>query len=149
MWTSVTPRFSVRRIAILLVLQSCALQLTLCAATSLYVAPTGDDTNSCVSIAEPCQTINGALAKAGAGDTIYVAIGTYTGTALEVVDVQKASSCREVGISRLRSTPVTRQSTANMRGADFRSLTPPLCRSRAVHRRERRRERVAGRGHSR
>jgi uncharacterized repeat protein (TIGR01451 family) len=45
-----------------------------------YVAPTGQDTNDCATPAAPCATINGTLAKAASGDTILMAIGTYTGT---------------------------------------------------------------------
>ncbi len=46
-----------------------------------YVAPGGDDAGSCTSPAAPCASINGALAKANPGNTIYVATGTYTSTA--------------------------------------------------------------------
>jgi hypothetical protein len=55
------------------------------AAGPWYVAPGGNDSNSCLSAIEPCSTINGAIVKASGGDTIYVAIGTYTGTGDEVV----------------------------------------------------------------
>jgi hypothetical protein len=40
------------------------------AAGPWYVAPGGDDANSCLSPAAPCATINGAIGKATAGDTI-------------------------------------------------------------------------------
>ena len=43
-----------------------------------YVAPGGDDSSSCQSPAEPCATINGAIGKASPGDTVNVAVGTYT-----------------------------------------------------------------------
>jgi hypothetical protein len=49
------------------------------AAGPWYVAPGGHDGNDCLSPATPCATINGALGKASSGDTVYVAIGTYTG----------------------------------------------------------------------
>jgi hypothetical protein len=57
------------------------------AAGPWYVATTGSDVNDCLSSAAPCATINGALAKPGflPGDTVRVAIGTYTGTGNEVV----------------------------------------------------------------
>ncbi len=60
------------------------------AAGPWYVAPGGNDGGLCTSGA-PCATINGALAQPGfvAGDTIYVAIGTYTGTGNEVVLLDK------------------------------------------------------------
>jgi hypothetical protein len=55
-----------------------------------YVAPGGDDGNDCLSPTTPCATINGAIAKASPGDTIYVAIGTYTGAGTEVVLLDKS-----------------------------------------------------------
>jgi uncharacterized repeat protein (TIGR01451 family) len=60
------------------------------AAAPLYVAPGGNDSNSCTSPAAPCATINGAIGKAGSGDTIYLASGSYTGTGTEVVFVDKS-----------------------------------------------------------
>jgi hypothetical protein len=54
-----------------------------------YVAVSGDDSNDCLSIFTPCATINAALAKGSAGDTIFVAIGTYIGPGLEVVLLDK------------------------------------------------------------
>jgi hypothetical protein len=64
-------------IAILLLLLSGPLETAL-AAGPWYVAPGGDDGNSCQSPSAPCETINGAIGKASGGDTIYVALGTYT-----------------------------------------------------------------------
>jgi len=55
-----------------------------------YVAATGSDANTCAVAALPCLTINGAIAKASAGDTVMVAIGTYTGTDQQVVTIDKA-----------------------------------------------------------
>jgi uncharacterized repeat protein (TIGR01451 family) len=43
-----------------------------------YVTPTGTDLNSCQTPATPCGTIGGAVEKAGAGDTVEVAVGIYT-----------------------------------------------------------------------
>jgi len=54
-----------------------------------YVAPGGDDGNSCTSPGAPCVTINGAIGKASPGDTIYVAAGTYTGAGDRVVLLDK------------------------------------------------------------
>src|SRR4051812_15157909 len=42
-----------------------------------YVAPSGKNTNDCLSPATACQTINGAIDKAASGDTINIAAGTY------------------------------------------------------------------------
>ncbi len=59
--------------------------------TTYYVATTGSDSNSCTAPALPCATINGAIGKAAAsGDTIKVAVGTYTGTGTEVVLINKS-----------------------------------------------------------
>jgi len=49
------------------------------AATTYYVdMATGNDGNSCTSVAAPCQHIQETIDKAASGDTIYVADGTYT-----------------------------------------------------------------------
>jgi hypothetical protein len=45
--------------------------------TSLYVSPTKNNVNDCLSPATACQMINTALSKAVDGDTIFVAPGTY------------------------------------------------------------------------
>jgi hypothetical protein len=42
-----------------------------------YVAPTGQNTNDCLSPATACKTIGGAIEKAASGDTINIAAGTY------------------------------------------------------------------------
>ena len=54
-----------------------------------YVSTTGNDTNDCLSEATACATIQGAIGKASAGDTIYVASGTYTLSS--TVNVNKAN----------------------------------------------------------
>ncbi len=57
--------------------------------TTWYVTPTGNDANSCAVIDSPCLTINGAINKAALGDTIRVALGTYTGDGYEVLLINK------------------------------------------------------------
>jgi hypothetical protein len=59
------------------------------AAGPWYVTTTGDDNNNCLSPSTSCATINGAIGKASAGDTINVAVGTYTGTGSDVVIINK------------------------------------------------------------
>jgi hypothetical protein len=51
----------------------------------------GDDSNTCNSTGTPCLTINAAINQSAAGDTIKVAIGTYTASSgTNVVDVNKS-----------------------------------------------------------
>lgn len=50
-----------------------------------YVSPTGSDSNNCSAIATPCKTVNGAISKAAASDTIYITEGVFTGTGDQVV----------------------------------------------------------------
>ncbi len=56
----------------------------------LFVAQTGTIYNDCLSAAQPCPTINAAINRAGDGDTILIAGGTYTSTTAEVVRLQKS-----------------------------------------------------------
>jgi hypothetical protein len=57
-----------------------------------YLAPAGNDENNCQTSATACATINGALGKVGflPGDTILVAVGTYTGSENEVAALDKS-----------------------------------------------------------
>src|SRR5262249_48689950 len=57
-----------------------------------YVAhSTGSDANVCVLPTLPCQTINGAIAQASPGDTIYVTNDIYTGLGFsEIVRVDRS-----------------------------------------------------------
>jgi len=55
---------------------------------ALYVAPDGSDTNDCRSPSAPCRTITAATRKAAAGDTIYVAAGTYSSASGETFPIQ-------------------------------------------------------------
>lgn len=75
-----------------LVAIACALvgQRQALAATAVwYVSPGGNDSNSCAAATAPCLTINGAISKASAGDTVDVAVGTYTGSGTNVVAIDK------------------------------------------------------------
>src|SRR5574337_115401 len=62
------------------------------AAGTWYVAPpsTGSDGNDCLTPSTPCGTINGAIGKAASGDTIKVAVGTYSGTGNQVVWIDRS-----------------------------------------------------------
>src|SRR5262245_45442248 len=50
------------------------------AASTLYVAPGGNNANNCLSPGTPCLTIAGAIGKASTGDAIYIAAGQYKET---------------------------------------------------------------------
>jgi hypothetical protein len=60
------------------------------AASDRYVAPAGSDTTDCSNNATPCLTIAYAVAQAAAGDTVYLAAGTYNGPGNQHVVVDKA-----------------------------------------------------------
>ncbi|MDH5606059.1 MAG: hypothetical protein OEY93_04160, partial [Anaerolineae bacterium] len=68
-------------------------QIPLLAGSTWYVSTLGDDTNDCLSPSTPCASVNAVLDNASfvEGDTIKVAIGTYTGTDTEVIHVDKKS----------------------------------------------------------
>lgn len=59
-----------------------------------YVATTGNDANSCATPSTSCATINGAIGKATAGNTILVATGIYIGSfgSQAVVSVDRSLS---------------------------------------------------------
>jgi hypothetical protein len=86
------------------------------AAGPWYVAPGGNDSESCLSTAAPCATINGAIGKASGGDTIFVATGTYTDTGNEVVLID-----RDITLSGGWDASFTTQSgTSTIDGEDTR-----------------------------
>ena len=78
-------------LALILTLALIGVRPAMAASTTWYVATTGNDTNDCATTSTPCPTINGAIGKATAGDTIEVAIGTYTASSgTEVVLIDKS-----------------------------------------------------------
>ncbi len=60
------------------------------AASDRYVDPLGSDAGDCSDNASPCLTIAYAVAQAAAGDTVYLAVGTYTGLGNQHVVLDKA-----------------------------------------------------------
>jgi predicted outer membrane repeat protein len=62
--------------------------VTAAPASTWYVAATGNNANTCTSLATPCRTINFAVNKANAGDTINIAAGTY----VENINLSKSLS---------------------------------------------------------
>jgi hypothetical protein len=67
-------------IVVLVVPVLCAVAASAEAATR-FVATTGSDeaSNTCLSAADPCQTVQRAITEAEAGDTVSIAAGTYVG----------------------------------------------------------------------
>lgn len=49
-------------------------------ATDLFVDPTGNDANDCLSAGNACKTVMGAIGKAVSGDVINIAAGNYNET---------------------------------------------------------------------
>jgi len=70
-----------------------------------YVSTTGDDGNDCLSWATACRTIQAAVNKASAGDTIYVAAGTYDNT----INIDTRSNLSIVGENK--DTTIVKSST--------------------------------------
>ena len=54
-----------------------------------YVSPSGNDSDNCLTTDTPCLTMNGAIGKATAGDTIFVETGTYTDVGDEVIYIDR------------------------------------------------------------
>jgi len=84
------------------------------AITTWYVAPGGNDGNACTSEAAPCATISGALGKAAAGGTIKIATGTYTGSGVQVVLVNKNITLSVAGTAPLPRREAMPSSTGRM-----------------------------------
>jgi uncharacterized repeat protein (TIGR01451 family) len=62
---------------------------SLAAPATRFVASDGDDANDCSSIAQRCRTVQRAIDVADPLDGIWVATGTYTGTAGTVAEIDK------------------------------------------------------------
>ncbi|MGD9098951.1 MAG: choice-of-anchor Q domain-containing protein [Anaerolineae bacterium] len=63
---------------------------SLAAPATRFVASDGDDANDCSSIEQRCRTVQRAIDVAEPLDEIWVATGTYTGTAGTVADIEKS-----------------------------------------------------------
>ena len=77
------------------------------AAGPWFVQSGGSDSDNCLSPSTACATINGAIGKASPGDTIFVAVGTYTGSGSEVVLISKSISLSggwDIGFSSQNGT---------------------------------------------
>jgi hypothetical protein len=62
-------------------------------ATTWYVSTGGNDGNPCTSTGQPCRTLQTAINKAAAGDTIHIAEGTYTFTVDQCGNGVNAVAC--------------------------------------------------------
>ena len=65
-----------------------------------YVAPTGKETNDCLSSSTACDTITRAIGKAVSGDTIFLAEGTYTDASGEVFPLNLPARVSLIGSGR-------------------------------------------------
>lgn len=82
------PAMSIPVMLLLLLLWSLSASASQAASGTWYVSPQGSDGNSCSTSTAPCRRIQAALDRAGAGDTVNVAKGTYTdstGTVAHIV----------------------------------------------------------------
>lgn len=83
--------FSVMMVMVLL-LSSVGVPAVAALGNTWYVATAlagGSDSNTCNAVDSPCASVNAAIAKAAAGDTIEVAIGTYWADTSAVAVINK------------------------------------------------------------
>lgn len=82
-----------------------------------YVAPGGDDLNTCSTVGDACATINSALSKVDCSGTIFVGTGTYQGTGNDPV----VSISRSIALSGGWDAGFTAQNgTSTIDGQDAR-----------------------------
>jgi len=102
------------------------------AAGPWYVLPGGSDSSSCLVPGSACATLTGALARASAGDTILVGVGTYTGTGTSIAEVTtpltisggwNADFSAQVGVSTLDGQDVRRGVNVAVCGAGDPGIT--------------------------
>lgn len=70
-------------------------------AAILFVSPTGNDANNCISPATPCKTIQAAVNKSANGDQIRLAAGTY----VEQVTVNNRQNLSIQGVAGAQLVP--------------------------------------------
>lgn len=83
-------------------------QKTQAAGTDWYVSMTGSDENDCLSPATACLTLQAAINKASAGDTINVAAGVYPHTGVVTVNKTLTLKGAQAGVNarvRFESDP--------------------------------------------
>lgn len=88
------------------------------AAQDIFVSPSGSDSNSCTTAGSPCQTIQGGVDKASAGQTISVAAGSYTGAV--VIDKALTLNGARAGVSTgVRTAGAASESVVDASGQAF------------------------------
>ncbi len=53
----------------------------------IYVTATGNDANSCRTLAQACRTVTGGVGKAVAGSTVIIGVGTFSERAVMVLSI--------------------------------------------------------------
>jgi hypothetical protein len=102
-----------RRLGILLAIGAVGLAALPAFATTYYVSPTGNDNNAGTSSSAPLKSINTAIAKAGAGDTIYLIEGTLFTENVYFGPGSGGSSGSPKVLTTSSSNPATVKPTAN------------------------------------
>ena len=79
-----------------------------------YVSSSGTDNESCGAIGTPCQTIQYAINKLSAGDTLYIREGTYRET---ITITNDGSSGNLITIQNYNNEIVTIDGTTDVTGS--------------------------------